>query len=254
MSHSIGTRAKARSASAASTALVLMAISTILCLAFAGPAVAKVLDFGAALQPLPAGTILDRVKIDEHGWMRVECRNEGDGPDVCIVFDSADPTGGDNDLGTPNEDFGGPGEGEGGERDGAGPNREALGKLIIVPDNICDPDGDGLVDVPNDEADGGVVTLTFSHAGRLSFKLVDVDRDEDEPRFFLYHGEDLIGILTGESPGDNSVQKVDLADEGDIDKIKIALGGSAGIADVKLDVMQVGIEPSTWSAVKGMFR
>jgi hypothetical protein len=83
---------------------------------------------------------------------------------------------------------------------------------------------------------------------------VDVDCDEDEPRFYLYHGDDLVEIVCGKSPGDNSAQKVDLTSYGDLDKVKIALGGSAGIGALQLEVLQVGVEASTWSAVKHLFR
>lgn len=33
-----------------------------------------------------------------------------------MIFDTANPTGGDDDLGAPNHDFGGPGEGKGEEK------------------------------------------------------------------------------------------------------------------------------------------
>jgi len=233
--------------------LILMALALASALP-APPAAAKVLDFGAALQSLPAGKAVSRISIDGRGSVRVLPRNDGGGPDLCIVFDSADPTGGDNDLGTPNEEFGGPGEGEGGEPGSAGPNDLALGKLLILAESDCDANHDGLVDEPDDESGGGVITLSFSHAGRVSFTLVDVDCDEEAPRFLLYHDDDLVDVVEGTSPGDNSAQQVDLTSYGDLDKVKIALDGSAGIGALRLEVLQVGIEPSTWSAVKGMFR
>jgi len=217
-------------------------------------ATAAVLDFGAALQDLPAGTEVCRISLDDGAWMRVRAANNSGGPDLCIVFDSADPSGGDDDLGTPNEEFGGPGEGEGGEPDGAGPNAEPLGKLLIIAENDCDADHDGLVDVPDDESGEGALTLSFSHAGRVSFTLVDVDCDEEAPRFLLYHEGDLVECVEGHSLGDNSAQHVDLACYGDVDKVKIALDGSAGVGAIQLEVLHVGVEPRTWSSVKEMFR
>lgn len=255
MSHSIEFSPDvARSAHPLRAALLILMALAVASVLSAPPAAAKVLDFGAALQNLPAGKAVSRISIDDRGWMRVQCRNDGGGPDLCIVFDSSDPTGGDDDLGTPNEEFGGPGEGEGGEPGGAGPNDQALGKLLVVAENDCDADHDGLVDEPDDESGGGVITLSFSHAGRVSFTLVDVDCDEEAPRFLLYHDDDLVEVAEGASPGDNGAQHVDLTSYGDLDKVKIALDGSAGIGALRLEVLQVGIEPSTWSAVKGMFR
>jgi hypothetical protein len=169
------------------------------------PVNAEVLDFGAALQALPVGTPLGEVHPDEGGWMRVHARNHGGGPDLCIVYDSDDPTGGDTDLGTPNEDFGGPGDGSGGEEGAQGENAVALGKILVIAENDDDSDDDGLVDEPDDESGGGTVWLQFSHAGRLTLTLIDVDDDEEEPRLYLFKG-DLVDCVEGDNPGDNSAR------------------------------------------------
>jgi len=243
-----------RCALAGRTAMLFFLVVTLAGSIAVAPAGAKVLDFGAAIQDLRVGKEVECVRAGERGWMRVCVTNYGGGPDLCIVFDSDDPTGGDDDLGTPNEDFDGPGDGRGGEAGGLGPNAVELGKLLIIAESGRDADHDGLVDEPDDESGGGTISLTFSHAGRLSFTLVDVDCDEEEPRFFLYHEGDLVDVVEGESLGDNSASQVDLAGYGDIDKVKIALDGSAGLGAIRLEVLQVGVEPSTWSTVKGMFR
>jgi hypothetical protein len=229
-------------------------LSIAAALAVAAPAAADVLDFGAALQGLPAGTPVGTVQLDNGATMTVWCRNGGGGPDLCIVFDSADPTGGDFDLGTPNEDFGGPGIGAGGEEGEPGANAEALGKVLIIAEDDTDEDGDGLVDEPDDEAGGGVVWLQFSHAGRLSMTLVDVDEDEDDPRFVLYHGSDLVGSAAGENLGQNGAQDIDLGDYGEVDLVEVHLDGSTSLAAIQLGVPIVGVEPHTWSNVKVLYR
>jgi len=215
---------------------------------------AVTLDFGGALQDLEAGEKIGTVTLSNGATMRVTCSNSGGGPDVCIVFDSEEPSGGDLDLGTPNQDFGGPGKGKGGEAGAEGENHTAFENLIIIAENDADDDGDGLVDEPDDESGGGTVWLHFSHSGRLSFAIVDVDKDEDEPRVHLYKDGHHVGEVEGESLGDNSVLHLDLAAHGNVDAVKIELDGSSGIADLKLEVEVVGTEPGTWSNVKTIFR
>ena len=217
------------------------------------PATAAVLDFGAALQHQPAGSIVHHVALAGGGFMNVRCKNHGGGPDLCIVFDSADPTGGDVDLGTPNESFGGPGDGDGGEKGSRGENARALGKVLIIAENDEDEDGDGLVDMPDDESGGGIVWLEFSHAGRLKLTLLDGDLDEEEPRLDLFHDGEPIGCVEAKSLGDNSAQTLDLASHGDVDVVRIHLDGSTAIGAIVLDVPQVGVEPMTWSRLKALF-
>ena len=235
-------------------AVGVLALAALAGLLVVTPATAEVLDFGAALQPLPAGTPLGEVHPDEGGWMRVHASNHGGGPDLCIVYDSEDPTGGDTDLGTPNDDFGGPGDGSGGEEGAEGENAIALGKILVIAENDEDSDDDDLVDEPDDESGGGIVWLKFSHAGRLTLTLIDVDCDEEEPRLYLFKEGDLVDCVEGDNPGDNSAQTLDLSEYGDIDAVRIHLDGSTGIGGILLDVPQVGVESATWSGIKGMFR
>ncbi len=215
---------------------------------------AVTLDFGGALQDLEPGEEVDTVTLSNGATMSVSCSNSGGGPDLCIVFDSEDPSGGDVDLGTPNEDFDGPGKGAGGEDGAEGENEEALGNVIIIAENDEDGDDDGIVDEPDDESGGGTVWLNFSHSGRLSLAIVDVDEDEAAPVLHLYKDGEHVGEVEGESLGDNSVQHLDLASYGNIDGVKIELDGSSSIADVELDVEVVGTEANTWSNVKTLFR
>jgi hypothetical protein len=221
---------------------------------FASPASATVLDFGAALQALPAGTPVHRVDLEGGGYMKVHCESFGVGPDLCIVFDSADPSDADEDLGTPNEAFGGPGEGDGGGSGARGENAVALGKVLIIAQDDEDENHDGLVDEPDDAWSGGIIDLKFSHAGRLSLSIIDVDCNEDEPRLYLYHEGNLVDRVDGQSLGDNSVQHFDFSAYGDVDAVRIHLEGSSAIAGIVLDVPQVGVESTSWSTMKSLFR
>ncbi len=79
------------------------------------------------------------------------------------IFDSANPTGGDTDLGSPNQAFGGPGIGTGGTTT----NNTALGKLIVIQESAS---------APNDNATGGTLNFNFASARKVtSIKLVDIE-------------------------------------------------------------------------------
>ena len=76
----------------------------------------------------------------------IRCANNNTNhPNVCISFDSGNPTGGDRDLGTPNQAFGGPGVGSGGEPGMPGENNTALHNVLIIAEDVGDANQDGLV-------------------------------------------------------------------------------------------------------------
>jgi len=206
------------------------------------------------LQDFETGAIVEEMSLDNGVDVHVNVHNHGGGPDIAIVFDSEAPTGGDVDLGAPNQDFGGTGIGEGGEEGKPGANSDKLGNVLIIAENDVDADDDGLVDDPDDESGGGVVWLSFSHAGRLSLTIVDVDEDEEEPRIVLYSKGERIGEVVGENLGDNGVQTIDCSDEGDADLAEIHLDGSASIGNIELEVPVVGVEPGSWTTVKRQYR
>ena len=95
----------------------------LLALLIALPATAgTVLDF----EGLEAGTIIAGDRPDggtETGnyffGITIEVSNGRGGPNTAVIFDPSNPTGGDKDLGTPNQTCGGPGRGSGGESGGA---------------------------------------------------------------------------------------------------------------------------------------
>jgi hypothetical protein len=216
----------------------------------AAPAFA--LDFASALQDLEPGSPVEDVELDNGATMHVSVHNHGGGPDLVIVFDSGDPTGGDLDLGTPNRDFDGPGVGRGGEEGRHGENADALGHVLIIAEDDEDEDGDGVVDEPDDESGGGIVWLSFSHTGRLSLTLVDVDEDEDKPRLVMYRNGEHVGEVEGKNLGDNGAQTLTLPE--DVDKVAIHLDGSTSIGGIELDVPVVDVAPQSWTGVKRQYR
>lgn len=61
----------------------------------------------------------------------------GPGVNPVLIFDSSDPTGGDTDLGTPNQAYGGPGVGNGGAS-----NDSPMGNVAIIAEDLVDRNGD----------------------------------------------------------------------------------------------------------------
>ena len=160
---------------------------------------------------------------------------------AAVVFDSACPpngiprdcTGEDIDLGTPNEAFGGPGVGSG----GAISNDTAIGKVLIVAENVEDANRNELVDDPNDARQGGTLQLDFSALGSVTMHAITfVDLDDPDPaqKVELFRGG-IKGTLLKTVPlpvaGDNGVSVVPLNVAG-VDTVVIMLTDSAAIDNI----------------------
>ena len=182
---------------------------------------------------LPAGTIVTDQFASVGIIISAENNKKGH-PDAAIIFNSASPTGGDFDLGTPNEDFGGPGIGKGGEEGQPGENNTPLGNLLIIAEDIKDKKPkDGLVDDPDDESKGGSIQFEFDTLSTIeSVTLVDIDSKEKGGSVMIMTTESgetvTIPIPT---LGDNSVQTIPIDQENVID-FKIELVSSGAIAEV----------------------
>jgi hypothetical protein len=160
---------------------------------------------------------------------------------AAVVFDSACPPGGmsrdctgeDTDLGTPNEAFGGPGVGRG----GAASNDTALGKVLIIAENVDDANKDRLVDNPNDARKGGTLQLDFSALGTVAMQAITfVDLDDPDPaqKVELFQGG-VKGTLLATVPlpvaGNNGVSVVPFNVSG-VDTVVITLTDSAAIDNI----------------------
>ncbi len=100
-----------------------------------------------------------------------------------IAFDSGNPTGGDWDLGSPNQAYGGPGVGGGGTS-----NSFPLGNLLISAENFVDANGDGLIDTPDDDANGAWFEYFFDAPTCIfSMTTVDADYGETTPDLVAYN-------------------------------------------------------------------
>ncbi len=117
---------------------------------------------------------------------------------AAVIFDSADPSANDVDLGTPHRDFDfpidspnpipGPGEGEGGRRGELCQNDRHLGKLLIVDDDLAPAAADGRVAVPDDEGHAGArLLIDFADLGEVTIHdLAIIDVEEPDAVIWLY--------------------------------------------------------------------
>jgi len=155
---------------------------------------------------------------------------------AAIVFDSANPTGTDFDLGTPNETFGGPGVGEEGELGQPFQNDTPKGNLLIIAENLVDANGDGLIDTP-DDADllGEIVTIDFTKQGAVEFEslfLIDPEL-EKVPSTIRFYGPTgaQIDSIPLPTPGNNGVIRV-IYNVQNVRRVEVRLNGSAAIDDI----------------------
>ena len=195
-----------------------------------------VIDF----EGLPAGTVLNQVmSAGGQGPILVEGISPAfPGFNSCLIFDSSNPTGGDFDLGTPNQDFGGPGIGVGGELGSPFENNLPLGNLVIVAENLVDGDGDGLIDVPDDgDQIGSLIMFDFgTNVGPVTIRsitLIDVEADELPATVDLYDGAaGLIDSFVLPQVADNGVAVIPLGLVEDVSALVVTLNGSGGIDNI----------------------
>lgn len=137
-------------------------------------------------------------------------------PDMVVFFDSANPTGEDNDLQTP-----GPGAG----------NDTPHRGILIIPEDAVDVDGDGLIDDPDDEAAGGTMRFEFVTEREFRFATVlDVDGAENSFVVLYDQAGQQVGMLPLANLGDNSIQTV--SGDAVFKSLELVLGGSGALVEL----------------------
>ena len=164
------------------------------------------------------------------------------GQNAAIIFDSANPTGGDVDLGTPNMAFGGPGVGAGGA---SGPfvNNVARGNLLIVASNLIDNNNDGFVDAPNDSSNPNTnITFNFSQIGPVTvngISVIDLEPVQTVERSITFFdiNDNQIGMpFMLPTMGNNGTADVDLGDIAGVVRMVVMLNESGAIDDLVFTV------------------
>ena len=175
---------------------------------------------GNALLP---GQIID----DEFAALGITVTTHDPYNHPAMIFDSSNPTGGDWDLGTPNQDFGGPGVGSGGKEGKPGENSLSLDNILIISE-----DGDGSD--PDDNAHGGTFIFTFDDPVEVAaLEILDIDNNEKYGEIVTYAGDSsIISTTPFERLGNNSYQVVDVMAEG-VSYMEVYLSGSGAIGSIR---------------------
>jgi hypothetical protein len=189
-----------------------------------------VIDF----ESYQAGTILSEVTSQNGaGPVKVYGHNPKF-PDrnAAMIFDSANPTGNDFDLGTPHQDFGGPGIGTGGQKGSNYENNTALGKVLIITEDFDTTDPDDA------DLDGSYYSFDFSALGAVtiySMHIMDVERSENAATVTFYdkNGDQIGSSFTLPRTGNNGVHNY-LFGEGvfGVAKMMANMNGSGAIDNI----------------------
>lgn len=236
--------------------VVLVLTLVFVCALFVPPAFAATENFNA----LPTGTVVAGTNTSggtEPGTilplLTVSVVNNGGGPNSTIVFDSANPDPGCEDLGTPNQDFFGPGIGDGGKSGMAGQNSIFQGNLLIVAENLVDNNNDTFVDHPDDEAGGGAITFVFDvEVNLLTMTLIDIDSNES-CTIDCYNNNVLVNTVNAQALGNNSYQLIVFGSHQMIDRMVVTFSNSGAIAEFEYEAI-VPTEDSTWGNIKSIYR
>lgn len=180
------------------------------------------LNFDETPTGIPFPLAVGEVITDQYAFIGVNISgvNNGGGPNKVILFDTENPTGGDDDLATPGT--------------GAG-NDTPLGKVLIIPENDIDVNNDTFVDDPNDEAGGGLINFTFDDdIVFITAKILDIDGGEDDFLELFDEFDQLIDTLPIPILGDNSVFTIEPAMPiENVRRIQLTLGGSGAITRLR---------------------
>jgi len=176
-----------------------------------------------AIEGLPAGTIVEEV-FSRNGLGPIAIRGYNpafpDRTNTALIFDTTNPTGGDDDLGTPNQAFGGPGIGAGGA---SGPfaNDRVLNNVLIVGEDLVDADNDGLVDDPDDgDLLGSAMMFDFSAIAPVTMTRINyLDIESKEVGATI----ELFGDVG------QSLALFDMPPTGDNGRFALSLGPTAGV-------------------------
>lgn len=149
-----------------------------------------------------------------------------------MLFDTANPTGQDGDLGAPHADFGGPGVGDGGASGTAGENNIPLGMVLIISE-------DGNSNDPDDSRFGGTLTITYAEPHAItSIEMLDIDEATAPLINFYDPAGAIIHSIVADGPGDNSYQRF-VVDDGvgspgvqNVQAIEFVMPGSGAISNI----------------------
>ncbi len=197
-------------------------IPALLVLLGAQSASAALLDF----EGFAAGTIID----DEYSALGVtiSVTNVGGGPDLGVIFDTANPTGGDDDLAGPFM-----------PAPGSGLDILDPGNVLIIQEN---DDCDGLTCTePDDEGSRAAGSIYIDFGGLVTLESIDffdIQMSEagpgEENRITLFDANGIalgLDFFTPDTGGDNRWDQV-LFNVSGVSAVQINMGGSGAIDNI----------------------
>ena len=148
---------------------------------------------------------------------------------AAMIFNSSNPTGGDFDIGTPNEIYGGPGIGDGGTS-----NDRALGNVLILSEDLDTSDPDDIFEI------GASFVFDFSANDNVtlnSFDILDIEVSSNPTVVNLYDTNETLLFSKEITPGgDNSKTTVDLEKTSGVAFMEIIMNSSGAIDNIALEL------------------
>ena len=148
---------------------------------------------------------------------------------AAMIFDSSNPTGGDFDIGTPNELYGGPGVGDGGAS-----NDTALGNVLILSEDLDSDDPDDIYEI------GASFVFDFSandNVTLIGFDILDIETSSNPTIVSLYDSANTLLFTEEVTPGgDNSKTYVDLQNTANVAIMEIIMNSSGAIDNIALEM------------------
>ncbi len=206
----------------------ILGTSALLC-CFNPLASATVIDFEGLL----AGRIIDDEYADD---VNVRVENYGGGPDVGVVFNTNQPTGGDVDLGGPFDSL-----------NDALQDRYRPGNVLIIHERYdC---GQNYCDEPDDEGSRRAGAFFFDFVAAVTLESIDffdVETDENGSRpenairlFDAADNEIMPGMFyTPDTGGDNMWGQLEF-NVGGVKRIELNMGGSGAIDNITYSVIPI---------------
>ncbi|MEM6471605.1 MAG: putative Ig domain-containing protein, partial [Planctomycetota bacterium] len=137
-----------------------------------------------------------------------------------MIFDSSNPSGGDNDLGSPNSQYGGPGQGSGGVS-----NSVARGNVLIISE-------DNDANDPDDNVSGGALIFDFDQIVMVD-EIGFLDVEGGDNRIELYDGDGVFISSTAiPDSGNNGYSRVALDALG-VGRMEVHFAASGAITDIE---------------------
>jgi hypothetical protein len=187
------------------------------------------------IDAVPEGTIVFQLITADGKTVEVEgVLPSAPGENRAVIFNTSAPTGGDFDLGTPNELYGGPGIGAGGVT-----NDLPLYHVLIVAENLRGAGSDGIVDDPDDaDEHGEALRFDFSSFRKgvtinsITYLDVEAEQGEDGAEIVMTGPDISPSSISMPPTGNNGRNTIDGIGISGVTEAVVTLNGSGAIETI----------------------